>query len=136
MSLEPELIHAQELIRKATHLVWVYPTWWATFPAIMKGFIDRVFLPGFAFKYWKDSLFWDKLLTGKSARLLVTMDTPPWYYRWVYGAPGHKAIKKGVLEFCGISPVSVSTFGPVKSASKEKIQTWLRKVYQLGSEGK
>lgn len=136
MPLEPDLIKAQELIRNADHLVWFYPNWWATFPAILKGFIDRVFLPGFAFKYRKDSLFWDKLLTNKSARIVVTMDTPPWYYNWINGAPGHKTMKKGVLEFCGISPVRITSFGPVKTASNEKIQKWLNQVYELGKLAK
>ena len=49
--LEPDLVNAQKLIAEANHLVFVYPTWWGTYPALLKGFIDRVFLPKFAFKY-------------------------------------------------------------------------------------
>ncbi|MEJ7676773.1 MAG: NAD(P)H-dependent oxidoreductase [Segetibacter sp.] len=47
--LEPDLIDAKEKIKWAEHLVWIYPVWWGSIPAILKGFIDRVFLPGFAF---------------------------------------------------------------------------------------
>jgi NAD(P)H dehydrogenase (quinone) len=85
-------------------------------PALLKGFIDKVFLPGFGFRYRKDSVWWDKLLTGKSARLIVTMDTPPWYFRWIYGRPGHNAMKKSTLQFCGIKPVKITSIGPVKHA--------------------
>ncbi|SDI57973.1 Flavodoxin-like fold [Paenibacillus naphthalenovorans] len=81
IELEDDLKEAQEMICWAHHLVFVYPTWWGTMPAILKGFIDRVFLPGFAFKYREHSSLWDKLLTGKSAHLIVTMDTPSWYNR-------------------------------------------------------
>ena len=62
--LEPDLIKVQQDILTANHLVFVYPSWWGTYPALLKGFFDRVFLPGFAFKYHKDSPFWDKLLKG------------------------------------------------------------------------
>eukprot|EP01042_Synura_sphagnicola_P007717 gene7717-9883_t len=103
--LEPDLLAAQADISWAHHLVWVYPIWWGAMPALLKGFIDRVLLPGYAFKYRKGSSLWDKLLTGRSAELLVTMDSPPWYFRWVTRMPGHQQMKKAILEFCGIRPV-------------------------------
>ncbi len=128
------MIESQELIQWASHLVFVYPTWWGTMPAMLKGFIDRVFLPGFAFQYRKDSMWWDKLLKGKSARIIVTMDTPPWYYLLFYGRPGHNAIKKSVLEFCGIKPVKISSIGPVKHSKDRKRKAWLNNVQKLGEK--
>ncbi len=132
VELEQGLIESQHLIKWADHLVFVYPTWWGTMPALLKGFIDRVFLPGFGFQYRDDSVWWDKLLKGKSARLIVTMDTPPWYFRLIYGQPGHKAMKKSTLGFCGIKPVRISSIGPVKSSKKRKRTIWLNKVQKLG----
>ena len=85
--LEPDLVAAQASIRWAEHLVFVYPLWWGAMPALLKGFIDRVFLPGFAFKFRDGSVFWDRLLAGRSAHLLVTMDTPPWYRVLSDGSP-------------------------------------------------
>lgn len=105
--LEPDLVQIQQDIVWADHLVFVYPNWWSTFPALLKGFIDRVFVPNFAFKYRENSPFWDKLLKGKTARLIVTMDTPWWYYWLINRRPGHNAMKIGVLEFCGIKPVKL-----------------------------
>ena len=105
--LEPDLGKAQKQITWADHLVFVYPTWWGALPALLKGFIDRVFLPGFAFEYHEGSMGWDRLLTGKSAQLIVTMDSPPWYYRWVSRMPGHHQMKKTILEFSGVKPVKV-----------------------------
>ena len=80
LELEPDLLKTQQAILEADHLVMVYPNWWGTYPALLKGFIDRVFLPNFAFKYHKDSPMPEKLLKGKTARMIVTMDTPRWYY--------------------------------------------------------
>jgi len=130
--LEPDLINAQAAIQNAHHLVFVYPTWWGTSPAILKGFIERVFLPKFAFTYRENSLFWDKLLKGKSARIITTMDTPKWYYSLIYGKPGHNAMKKVVLQFCGISPVKITALSPVKTSNIKKRQTWLNKIEKLG----
>jgi putative NADPH-quinone reductase len=134
--LEPDLIEAQESIVWADHLVLIYPNWWSTFPALLKGFIDRTFLPGFAFRYRTGSLLWDKLLTGRSARLIVTMDTPPWYYWLVYRRPGHNAMKRGILEFCGIRPVRITTIGSLKVSTEKKRLNWLRKVEKLGRQMK
>ena len=85
--LEPGLEDAAEAIRACDHLVLVYPTWWGGMPALLKGFFDRVLLPGFAFRYRRDSPWWDRLLAGRSARVITPLDTPPWYYRWIYRDP-------------------------------------------------
>ena len=133
-ALEPDLQAAQAQITWAEHLVWVYPTWWGAMPALLKGFIDRVFLPGFAFKYRQGSSLWDRLLAGRSAQLLVTMDSPPWYYRWVQHMPGHHQMKKAILEFSGIRPVRVQSFGPVRTADAARRQRWLERARRLGEE--
>lgn len=134
IELEQGLIDSQHMIKWADHLVFVYPTWWGTMPALLKGFIDKVFLPGFGFQYRKGSVWWDKLLKGKSARLIVTMDTPPWYFRLFYGRPGHNAMKKSTLEFCGVKPVKISSIGPVKHSKKSKRISWLSQVQKLGEK--
>jgi NAD(P)H dehydrogenase (quinone) len=134
--LEPDLLDAQEKIRWADHLVWVYPVWWASVPAIMKGFIDRVFLPGFAFQKRENSVWWDKLLKGKSARIISTLDQPAWYYWLVYRQPSNNAMKKLTLEFCGISPVRVTTIGPIRLSKASYREKWLGKIEALGREHK
>lgn len=126
--LEPGLVEAQAAIQWAQHLVFVYPIWWGGMPALLKGFFDRAFLPGFAFRYRKDSQFWDKLLSGRSAQVFSTMDTPPWYFRFVYRMPGHNQIKRTILEFSGIKPVKITSFGPVRYATAERRAQWLEQV--------
>ena len=132
--LEPDLLKAQELIQWSNHIVFVYPNWWGAMPALMKGFFDRVFLPGFAFKYRKGSQFWDKLLSGRTAHLIVTMDTPPWYYRWIYHRPGHNEMKRTILGFCGIKVVKISEFALIKSSSQHQREKWIAIASNLGSK--
>jgi len=131
-ALEPDLVAGQTAITWAQHVVFVYPIWWGAMPALLKGFIDRLFLPGFAFKYREGSRFWDRLLSGRSAHLLVTMDTPPWYFRWVYRMPGHNQMKRTILEFSGIKPVTVSNFGPVKTSNQQQREKWLAQANAYG----
>lgn len=131
-TLEPDLLEAQRQIHWAEHLVFVYPVWWGGVPALLKGFFDRTFLPGFAFKYRNRSQLWDKLLSGRTADLLVTLDTPPWYFRWIYGAPAHRQMVRTILGFCGIKTRRLTEFAPVRPSSEEQRQGWLRKAEGLG----
>ena len=126
--LEPGLQAIREAISAAAHLVFVYPIWWGSMPALLKGMFDRVFLPGYAFKYREGSQLWDRLLSGRSAHALVCMDTPPWYFRLVYRMPGHHQMKRTILEFCGIKPVKITSFGPVRHATAEQRERWLEQV--------
>lgn len=129
--LEPDLIQALDKIKNADHIVWFYPMWWYGSPAIMKGFIDRVFLPNIAFKY-TGKPFPEKLLKGKTARIVVTADTPRWYDRWIMKRPSINQLKKGTLEFCGIKPVKISYIAPIKNSTDTRRQKWLRRVFELG----
>ena len=130
--LEPDLLAAWDAIRWADHLVWVHPVWWGGLPALTKGFIDRLFLPGRAFRYRADSVWWDKLLTGKSARIITTLDQPGWYYWWFYGRPSVNQLKRSTLEFCGVRPVGVTYVGPVRQSGPEQRAGWLRDAERAG----
>jgi NAD(P)H dehydrogenase (quinone) len=134
--LEPDLLESWEKIKRADHLVWIHPVWWGGLPAITKGFIDRLFLPGMAFQYRENSVWWDKLLKGKTAHIITTLDQPSWYYRLFYGRPSVNQLKKSTLEFCGIKPVKVSYIGIIKGSNEEQRKKWLEKVYSLGLKNK
>ncbi len=134
--LEPDLVDAWEKIKWADHIVWIHPVWWGGLPALFKGFIDRLFLPGFAFQYKENSVWWDKLLKGKTAHIITTLDQPSWYYRFKYGRPSINQFKKATLEFCGIKPVKVTYIGIVKNSSPEWRKKWLEKVKELGTKQK
>jgi putative NADPH-quinone reductase len=132
MELEPDLLDAWEKIKWADHLVWVHPVWWGGLPAITKGFIDRLFLPGFVFQNRENSVWWDKLLTGKTGHIITTMDQPGWYYWLVFGQPSINQLKKSTLEFCGVKPVKVTRIGPIKNSTLSWKEKWLEKVEKMG----
>jgi putative NADPH-quinone reductase/1,4-dihydroxy-2-naphthoate octaprenyltransferase len=130
--LEPDLLRAQRDMQWAEHLVFIYPTWWGTYPALLKGFLARVLTPGFAFRHLTHDR-WDKLLGGRTADLFTTMDTPPWIYRFTYRAPGQQALVRATLGYCGIRSARIGTFGPVVSAVAGQRQQWLDRARSEGA---
>jgi putative NADPH-quinone reductase len=131
---EEDLITAQQLILWADHIVMAYPNWWGFMPARTKGFIDRVFLPGFAFKHHPGKVFPEKLLKGKSLRLMVTMDTPKWWFYLVYRASQYQILKDIVFGYVGFGPIRFSTFGFMRKSTDTQRTKWLRKVTLLGKK--
>ncbi len=133
-NLEPDLLNAIEEIKKAKHIVWVFPMWWYSYPAVMKGFIDRIFLPGIAFEPIEGKALPKKLLKGKSSRIIITADTPQWYHYLFMKSPAINQFKKGTLEFCGVNPVKVTYISPIKSSSINYRKNSLEKVCLLGEK--
>jgi 1,4-dihydroxy-2-naphthoate polyprenyltransferase len=130
--LEEGLREARDLIVWAEHLVFVYPTWWGTMPALLKGFLDRVLAPGFAFRTCEGGTGYQGLLGGRSAQLITTMDTPPLIHRLVYRQPGREAMARATLGFCGIRPVRSLVFGSVRTSNPEQRQRWLERARRQG----
>jgi len=122
----------QQSIKWADHLVFVYPNWWAMMPAALKGLLDSVLQAGFAFSFDLKSGVLSKLLRGKSARLLITMDTPRWWYRLAFRNGGPVLMRRAVLAFCGVRTVGVSQFEPTYKADSRLRERWLAKAYSLG----
>ncbi|WP_064966177.1 NAD(P)H-dependent oxidoreductase [Tenacibaculum ovolyticum] len=134
MELEPDLVDAIEKIKKADHIVWVFPIWWGGYPALIKGFIDRTFLPGITFQPIEGKPLPKKLLKGKSARLIITSDTPKWYDFLIMKRPAINQFKKGTLQFCGINPVKVTFISVIKDSTLSFREKWLKKVVLLGEK--
>jgi NAD(P)H dehydrogenase (quinone) len=136
--LEPDLVLFQNRIRAAEHIVIVYPNWWGGMPALLKGLFDRTWIPRFAFKYIKEGWLgrlhmWDKLLNGKTARLIVTTNSPPWIL-WLAMGDVTRTLKDNILRFSGIR-VSTTMFGPSERMSESMKKRWFAKVKTLGSWG-
>lgn len=131
--LETDLIIAQQKIRWANHIVIIHPVWWGSVPALLKGFFDRVLLPGFAFKYKENSVLWDKLLAGKTGHVIYTTDTPIWLYKYFFMAPSVNQVKKRVLQFCGVTPVKVTGIAPIRNSTPEFRKKWLVKIEQIAA---
>jgi len=135
-TLESPLKAFQESLEWCDHLVILAPVWWGALPAKLKGLIDRTFLPGFAFQYEEGKAIPKKLLKGKTARVILTMDTPPWYYVLIQRAPVIHQLKKATLEFVGFTAIKSKMIGPVISSSKEARSKWLDYAAGLGRMAK
>ncbi|MEO0590025.1 MAG: NAD(P)H-dependent oxidoreductase [Pseudomonadota bacterium] len=131
---EPDVERVAAAIDACDHLVIAFPMWWGAEPAELKGLLDRMLLPGFAFANHEDDPWWDKLLQGRSADVIITMDTPPFFLRLMYGNSIIHRWKKQVLGFVGFKPVRVAAFGPVKDGSAEKsLEKWRKKLFWMAS---
>ncbi|MBF4798908.1 MULTISPECIES: NAD(P)H-dependent oxidoreductase [Aeromonas] len=126
--LEPDLLALQQSLTAAHHLVIVSPLWWGGMPARLKGLLDRTLLSGFAFQYVKGKAQPLRLLAGKTARLLLTMDSPVWYYRWWLGEPASLILDKQVLGLCGIRLTHRQHLGPMHTASNQDRARWLTRT--------
>lgn len=134
MELEDDLKRQQELLKWCEHLVVVTPIWWMNVPALLKGYFDRVLLPGFAFSFKNKKLIPDKFLKGRSARLIYTQNTPRWISTFFFLDSIWRLFKFGVLGFVGFGPVRRTVFARILSSSEERKKTWLRQVYKLGKK--
>lgn len=131
-SMEDSLKSFQASIEWCDHFVIFTPIWWGSLPAKFKGLIDRTFLPGFAFQYEKGKLIPKKLLKGKTALIVMTMDTPTWYYSLIQGAPATKQLKTTILKFVGFNCIKSKMIGPIINSTKESRSKWVNEVSKLG----
>lgn len=128
------LIEAREAVLWAEHIVFVFPLWLGTMPALLKAFLEQAMRPGTAFKYpaGKEK-FVKTLLNGRSARLIVTMGMPAFVYRLWYLGHGVAGMRRNILNFVGIKPVRETLFGMVEGVGDSKRARWIAKVRRLGA---
>lgn len=136
--LEPDLIALQEAIKWCNHFVVLYPNWWCTMPALLKGMFDRMWLPGFCFNMRKHkdgtpALGWIKRMKGKTSRVIVLSGNAPLLI-WIFFGDYTNEIKRGILWFAGFS-VSVNHWGPTDHAPEWKKNEWRKKILRLGTLG-
>lgn len=129
--LESDLQMFQENVKWCDHFMIIYPVWWSSMPAKLKGVFDRTWLPGFAFHMHKSGLGWDGLLKGKSASMIITSDSNPFIQRLLFGDTTNE-LKRGMLMFAGFFPVRIHKFGNIKNADITKRFKIREKVYALG----
>ena len=125
---------AQASVAWADHLVILFPLWLGDMPALLKGFLEQLLRPGFAFTKAVPGRPWKKLLKGKSARLVVTMGMPALFYRVFYRAHSVKSLQRNILAFCGVGPVRVTLIGMIEAAKEKARGAWLDKISALGRD--
>jgi putative NADPH-quinone reductase len=127
---DPDIIEARSAFQWAEHVVFVYPIWFGTIPALFKAFIELVGCGEFlattrAGGYSKGNL------NGRSARVIVTMGMPALLYRLVFGAYGAKSFEKSILRLSGFSPIRTTYLGDAR-ISYERSRAWITLVRSLG----
>ncbi len=132
--LEPDLKTVQENITWCEHFVLVYPNWWGSMPALLQGFWDRTFMPHFAFHMHKDKFGWDKMLKGRTARVIILTGNPP-LLDWLAFGDFSATIKRSLLEFSGIK-TNVMALGPSEKISPERKANWEAHIAKLARKGK
>ncbi|MFS4581510.1 NAD(P)H-dependent oxidoreductase [Phaeobacter sp. C3_T13_0] len=134
--LEPDLAVFLEDLEWADHVVLATPMWWGALPAKLKGVFDRSFLPGYAFDTRNVNFIGlpAPMLTGKTARVLLTSDTSALWLRLIYGNAVKRVISSQILGFVGIKPTRFSSFAPATDASEATVKSWLRKAAGLGAK--
>lgn len=132
--LEPDLKAVQENLTWCEHFVLVYPNWWGSMPAVLKGMWDRMFLPRFAFRMWKNRFGWDALLAGRSARVIITCGNPAVLDYLAFGDFAD-TIKRSILDFAGFH-TRITAVGHSEHLSEGQKERWMRKIEGLAKRGK
>jgi len=129
------LAHAQDAIRWCDHMVLFFPLWLGDMPAMLKGFLEQVARPGFAFNGDRTSPMMKKGLTGRSARVVVTMGMPAAVYRWYFRAHSVRSLERNILGFVGIAPVNETLIGAVGELDGKTAGKWLARMRKAGADG-
>ena len=136
----PAIREAQAAISRADHLVLIYPVWNGAMPALVKGFLEQTFRPGFMFPDSRpgqtlgfvSALRQMKALKGKTARVVVTMQMPAFVYRWYF----HPHPEKNTLRLSGVGPIRESLIGLVEAPSGRNRERWLSRMRVFGRDGR
>lgn len=132
--LEPDLQRVLDDLRWCEHLVLVTPMWWGGLPARLKGLFDRTLLPGLAFDTRKTS--WGlpaPLLGGRSARVVITSDTPGWFLRLAYRNALIWQLRGQILGFVGFRPSRFTLLSGASHPGQGVVARWLAQVAKLGA---
>ena len=129
----PDIADAQAAVKWAEHMVFIYPLWLGTMPALLKAFLERVFAHGIEPDHDTGTGKWPfKLLAGRSARIVVTMGMPAFIYRWFFWAHSLKSFERCILRMVGIKPVRETLIGGVGEMDRRKAEKHLGKIAELG----
>lgn len=129
---EPDITALAEKLDACDHAVFAFPMWWGSEPAMLKGLIDRLFLPGFTYQFHEGETLWEKMLEGRSADVIATMDTPPFFLRLLYRNPIINRWKGQVLGFVGFAPVRFLACGVIREGGAEKnLAKWTTRIEKM-----
>jgi putative NADPH-quinone reductase len=129
------LLPAQRAIGRAQHIVVFFPLWLGDMPALLKGFLEQIARPGFAFAGEGNNPFAHKALAGRSARIVVTMGMPAALYRFYFQAHSVRSLERNILGFVGVAPVRHTLIGMAGALAQADTVKWLDRMQRLGARG-
>lgn len=130
--LEPEVAELVAELHAAEHVVVLFPQWWGGQPAVLKAWLDRVVLSGSAFRAPSGTGLPVKLLRGRTARVVMTMDSPRWWNQLVYRDSAVVQLTRATFWYTGVRTVGVDRLTVVKTSTPEQRAGWLARVEQRG----
>jgi NAD(P)H dehydrogenase (quinone) len=121
-------------------MIWQFPLWWFGLPAILKGWVDRVFAMGRT--YGGDRIYANGVFKGKRALLSLTTGGPaPAYLKGAFNGDIHailRPIQRGMLQFVGFDVLAPQiTYGPVRleqGASTELLAGYAERLKNIAGE--
>lgn len=126
------MLKAQDAVRDATHLVFVFPIWLGTMPAMLKAFLEQLARNGFALGDAGRGRIPKPMLGGRSARVIATMGMPALAYRIWFLNSGISVLRRAILGLCGVAPIRQTTIGGLGAIDAKDRQRWLARVEKLG----
>ncbi|MGP7959586.1 NAD(P)H-dependent oxidoreductase [Sanguibacter sp. A247] len=130
--LEPVVAELVAELLAAEHIVVLFPQWWGGQPAVLKAWLDRVVLSGSAFRATAGTGLPGKLLRGRTARVVMTMDSPRWWNQLVYRDSAVVQLTRATFWYTGVRTVGVDRLTVVKTSTPERRSAWLARIEQRG----
>lgn len=125
-----DIADAQQKIRAADHIIFFFPLWQGTIPALMKAFLEQTLRPDFVDRKGQAAL------RGKTCTMVVTMGMPAWVYCWIFGGHGLKYVKWNIFKLCGMRSVNIGLIGSVEGLTDKARLAWVDKMYRWGMRAK
>lgn len=125
--VDPLVLRYMKMMRWAEQIVMIFPIWWMTTPAMIKGFIDKVIFPGIVYKMEGGKLV-SKLSSLKQVTIITTMNTPSEVYHDIFGNSLEGSLIKGTFNQIGIHDIRWISLNMVKQAGDEKRWVWLDEI--------
>ena len=129
---EPDLEKVWEAFLWANHVIVIHPLWWGSAPAKLMGLFDRVLRPRHAYQYESGKPLPEGLLKGRTAEVIITSDTPTWFFALAYRFAWPSILRRQILGFCGLKVGRIRNFGPIRNSSDAKRADYLKQAEAIG----
>jgi NAD(P)H dehydrogenase (quinone) len=125
-----DVLREQERIARADAIAFVFPVWWWSFPAMLKGWVERVWCSGWAYDFAIERSV-GRLKLNRAVMICPGGTATGTYRRYGYQEAMHRNMDVGVMGYCGISDVEMHIFPGVDDDASAR-EAYLRVAYDIG----